>query len=59
MPGGPLLLRSGGHVDQLPERRCYDVVVKTSAYLQTWHQQRLTKITFHVPKKKAWDFNTN
>ncbi|MBN2475131.1 MAG: hypothetical protein JXB62_11020 [Pirellulales bacterium] len=35
------------------------VEVKSAAYLQSWHQDRLSPITFRVPKTLAWDKQTN
>lgn len=34
------------------------VEVKSAAYLQRWHQERLSPISFLVPKTRAWDPNT-
>lgn len=35
------------------------IEVKSAAYVQSWHQNRLSSIIFSTPKKKAWDSNTN
>lgn len=35
------------------------VEVKSAAYIQSWHQDRLSRITFRVPKTLAWDKETN
>jgi len=35
------------------------VEVKSAAYVQSWHQDRLSRITFRVPKTLAWDRDTN
>lgn len=35
------------------------VEVKSAAYVQSWHQDRLSRITFRVPKTRAWDKETN
>src|SRR5262249_35917641 len=35
------------------------VEVKSCAYLQSWHQDRLSRISFLVPKTRAWDSSTN
>jgi hypothetical protein len=35
------------------------VEVKSAAYLQSWHQKRLSSITFLVPATRAWDAETN
>lgn len=35
------------------------VEVKSAAYVQSWHQRALSRITFVVPKTLAWDARTN
>lgn len=35
------------------------IEVKTSAYLQTWGQGRLSEIRFDIAKKLGWDYRTN
>ena len=35
------------------------VEVKSAAYIQSWHQDRPSRITFRVPKTRAWDKETN
>lgn len=35
------------------------VEVKSAAYLQSWHQNRLSTISFRTPKTRAWDPDTN
>jgi hypothetical protein len=35
------------------------VEVKSAAYLQSWHQQRLSDIAFGTRKSRAWDPQTN
>jgi hypothetical protein len=35
------------------------IEVKSSAYLQSWHQQRLSRITFDIRPTKAWDYQKN
>ena len=35
------------------------IEVKSAAYLQSWHQNRLSNITFATPKTRAWDPDTN
>jgi len=35
------------------------VEVKSAAYIQSWHQKRLSSITFMTPKTRAWDADTN
>jgi hypothetical protein len=35
------------------------VEVKSAAYIQSWHQDKLSRISFIVPKTRAWDSSTN
>jgi len=35
------------------------VEVKSAAYIQSWHQERLSQISFPVPKTRGWDRETN
>ena len=35
------------------------VEVKSSAYLQTWYQERESRPTFGVSKKQGWDYETD
>ncbi len=35
------------------------VEVKSASYIQSWHQDRLSKISFLTPKTHAWDSSTN
>lgn len=35
------------------------VEVKSAAYVQSWSQKELSKITFNTPKTRAWDAETN
>jgi hypothetical protein len=35
------------------------VEVKSAAYLQTWHQQKLSKISFDITPTNGWDAATN
>lgn len=35
------------------------VEVKSAAYIQTWHQSSLSKISFRTPKTRAYDPNKN
>lgn len=35
------------------------VEVKSSAFVQSWHQDRLSRVSFVVPKTRAWDPSTN
>ena len=34
------------------------VEVKSAAFLQSWHQDRLSRITFKIPETRAWDKTT-
>ena len=40
-------------------REGYKVEVKSSAYLQSWHQDCLSDIQFDIAKKSKWDASTN
>jgi hypothetical protein len=35
------------------------IEVKSAAYLQSWYQSTLSKVTFSVQKTRAWDADTN
>ncbi len=35
------------------------IEVKSAAYIQSWRQDRFSRITFRVPKTRAWDKDTN
>ncbi len=35
------------------------IEVKSAAYVQSWQQSRLSKISFNVPKTSGWDRETN
>jgi len=35
------------------------IEVKSAAYCQRWHQDKLSRISFVVPKTRAWDPTTN
>ena len=35
------------------------IEVKSAAYVQSWQQSRLSKISFNVPKTLGWDRETN
>ncbi len=35
------------------------IEVKSAAYVQSWHQKRLSSIVFATSKTRAWDANTN
>lgn len=39
--------------------RNHGVEVKSASYHQRWYQQRISIISFIVPKRKGWDANTN
>lgn len=57
----------GGDGGVRTEWHAYDVVtssglkveVKTSAYLQTWKQEKLSAISFDIAPKRGWDAATN
>lgn len=57
----------GGDGGVRTEWDAYDVVtpsglkieVKTSAYLQTWTQTKLSTISFHIAPRRGWDAATN
>jgi hypothetical protein len=35
------------------------VEIKSAGYLQSWHQEQLSRISFVVPKTRPWDASTN
>lgn len=35
------------------------IEVKSAAYIQSWHQEKPSPITFRVPKTRAWDRESN
>jgi hypothetical protein len=35
------------------------IEVKSAAYLQSWYQDKLSRVSFVVPKTRAWDPSTN
>lgn len=35
------------------------IEIKSAAYLQSWYQGRLSRISFVIPKTRAWDPSTN
>lgn len=39
--------------------RGISIEVKSAAYIQSWHQERLSTISFNCPKSRAWDPDTN
>lgn len=56
----PLRRRSCIQISQrLGKPEGVTVEVKSSAYLQKWHQDQLSRISFVVPKTRAWDPCTN
>jgi hypothetical protein len=42
---------------KMPE--CIKVEVKSAAYIQSWHQTKLSTIIFRTPKTRAWNPDTN
>lgn len=63
-----LVARALGVVDGIrDEWAAYDLItpegikveVKSAAYLQSWHQEKLSAISFRTPKTRAWDPETN
>ncbi len=53
--------------DVRDEWRAFDLItpegitveVKSAAYIQTWSQRDFSRITFRIPKTRAWDADTN
>ena len=43
----------------LHDPRDISIEVKSAAYIQSWHQDHLSRITFNCPKSLAWDPETN
>jgi hypothetical protein len=43
----------------LIDPRGISIEVKSAAYIQSWHQDRLSTISFNCPKSLAWDPETN
>ena len=43
----------------LLDPRGISIEVKSAAYIQSWHQERLSTISFNCPKSLAWDPDTN
>jgi len=35
------------------------IEVKSAAYVQSWHQKKLSMISFLTPRTRAWDSETN
>ena len=63
-----LVARALGIVDGIrDEWAAYDLItpegikveVKSAAFLQSWHQEKLSAISFRTPKTRAWDPETN
>jgi hypothetical protein len=63
-----LVARALGVVDGIrDEWAAYDLItpegikveVKSAAFLQSWHQEKLSAISFRTPETKAWDPETN
>jgi len=63
-----LVARALGIVDGIrDEWAAYDLItpegikveVKSAAFLQSWHQEKLSVISFRTPKTRAWDSETN
>jgi len=42
----------------LKTRKGVLIEVKSSSYLQSWHQEKLSRISFSIRKAKAWDART-
>lgn len=43
----------------LHDPRGIAIEVKSAAYIQSWHQDRLSTISFNCPKSRAWNPETN
>ncbi len=43
----------------LLDPRGISIEVKSAAYIQSWHQNRFSTISFNYPKTHAWDSGTN
>ena len=43
----------------LSDPRGISIEVKSAAYIQSWHQDNLSTISFNCPKSRAWDPETN
>ncbi len=37
----------------------HKIEVKSSAYIQSWYQRKLSKISFSIPETRAWNENSN
>lgn len=51
----PLQLRDEWDAYDLLTETGIKIEVKSAAYLQSWHQRQLSKITFSIRTAKAWD----
>ena len=52
-------VREGWTAYDLQTKSGIKIEVKSSAYLQSWHQTALSKVSFSVRKARAWDADTN
>jgi len=52
-------VRSGWEAYDLVSSSGITVEVKSSAYLQSWHQVRPSRISFSIRAARAWDASTN
>lgn len=52
-------VRDGWAAFDLETRSGIKVEVKSAAYIQRWHQNKLSTIAFVIPKTRAWDAETN
>lgn len=52
-------VRDGRAAYDLWDRRGISIELKSAAYIQSWHQDRLSRISFNCPKSLAWDPDTN
>lgn len=52
-------VREGWAAYDLRTKDGVKVEVKSAAYLQSWHQENFSRISFVVPKTRAWDPLTN
>lgn len=52
-------VRDGWAAHDLKTLSGIKIEVKSAAYIQSWHQKRLSSIVFVTPKTRAWDAETN
>ena len=52
-------VRDEGRAYDLDTQAGVKIEVKSAAYVQSWQQSRLSKISFNVPKTLGWDRETN